>query len=246
MTDARAVRLDDPSLVASEYASEERLARRAAASTGVEPGVADLRARVLDEIRALNAQRVLEVGCGWGELAARIKVEAGAEVVAVDVSPRMVELARARGVDARLGDVQSLAFEDGEFDVVVAAWMLYHVRRLDRAVAEISRVLRPGGLLLAITNSRTHLQELRELVGSGPSPSTFTRENGGEILAMRFVDVRREDVDGAVLFASRGDVLDYVRASISMSPFAGNLPPALPQPYRARRAISLFVAEKQG
>ena len=44
----------------------------------------------------------------------------------------MVELARARGVDARVGDVQELPFADGAFDCVVAAWMLYHVPDLDR------------------------------------------------------------------------------------------------------------------
>jgi ubiquinone/menaquinone biosynthesis C-methylase UbiE len=63
------------------------------------------------------------VGCGRGELAERIALEVGAEVVAVDQSERMVELARER-VDARVGDVQELAFDDGSFDCAVAAWML--------------------------------------------------------------------------------------------------------------------------
>ena len=66
-----------------------------------------------------------------GELAERVRKELGGEVVAVDISPRMVELARARGVDAHLADVQSLPFEDGEFDCVAANWVLYHVPDLD-------------------------------------------------------------------------------------------------------------------
>ena len=77
---------------------------------------------------------MLEVGCGWGELAEWIARDTGAEVVAVDLSPRMVELARERGVDARVADVQQLPFADGEFDLVVAAWMLYHVPDLDRGL----------------------------------------------------------------------------------------------------------------
>src|SRR4029078_7030536 len=96
-----------------------------------------------------------------------------ATVSFVDVSPRMVELARARGVDAQVGDVQELPFADGSFDVAVAAWMLYHVPHLDRGLSELARVLRPGGILVAVTNSRYHLLELRELVGSGPSTLSF-------------------------------------------------------------------------
>ena len=67
-------------------------------------------------------------------------------VTFVDLSQRMVELARARGIaDAHVGDVQELPFADASFDTVVAAWMLYHVPDLDRGLAEIARVLEPGG-----------------------------------------------------------------------------------------------------
>ena len=134
--------------------------------------------RLVDAVAEVRPERVLEVGCGWGELAEWIARETGATVVAVDLSPRMVELARERGVDARVADVQQLPFADGEFDCVVAAWMLYHVPDLDRAFAELARVLRPGGRLVAATNSRFHLLELRELVGSGPSNLSFSRESG--------------------------------------------------------------------
>ncbi len=187
---------------------------------------------------------MLEVGCGWGELAAWIARETGAEVVALDLSPRMVELARESGVDARLGDVQELPFPDGSFDVAVAAWMLYHVPDLPRGIAELARVLRPGGRLVATTNSRYHLLELRELVGSGPSTLGFNRENGEELLGPSFGAVRRIDLDGELEFATRAEVEEYVRASISMSPFAGSLPAEIPEPFRARRGSSVFVAER--
>jgi SAM-dependent methyltransferase len=236
-------RLDDPELVAREYADDRRLRNRASAYTGVATGV-DAREPALEWIRALAPEHVLEVGCGWGELAEWITRDTGAEVVATDLSPRMVELARERGVDARVADVQRLPFADGEFDLVVAAWMLYHVPDLDRALAEVVRVLRPDGHLVAVTNSTTHLIELRDLVGSGPSTISFSRESGDAILGRHFGEVRRTDIDGYLDFADRPAVEDYVRASISMSPFVDRLPDAIEEPFRARRANSIFVATR--
>jgi SAM-dependent methyltransferase len=236
-------RLDDPALVASEYADETRLRRRAAAYTGVETGE-DVRLRLVETVAEVRPRRVLEVGCGWGELAEWIARKTAAEIVAVDLSPRMVELARERGVDARLADVQQLPFADGEFDCVVAAWMLYHVPDLARGLSEIVRVLRPGGRFVAATNSRLHLIEVRELVGSGPSNLSFSRESGSELLASYFADVQQLDIDAELEFAGRDAVAEYVGVSIVMSPFLANLPAAIPEPFVARRASSIFVATR--
>jgi len=236
-------RLDDPALVAREYADEARLRRRASAYTDGAGGE-DARVFMVAAVAELRPSRVLEAGCGWGELAAWIARETGARVTAVDLSPRMVELAEAAGVAAQIADVQQLPFADGSFDVAVAAWMLYHVPDRERAVAELARVLRPGGRLVAATNSTTHLHELRELVGSGPSTIAFSRESGEELLAPEFATVRRHDVDGELVFADRAEVEEYVRASISMSPFVDNLPDEIGEPFVARRATSVFVAEK--
>lgn len=236
-------RLDDPALVAGEYADDARLRRRAAVFTGAATAD-DARTLIVAALVEARPRRVLEVGCGWGELAEWVARETGAEVVPTDQAPRMVELSRERGLDARLADVQHLPFDDATFDAAVAAWMLYHVPALDRGLSELERVLRPGGRLVVATNSAFHLQELRELVGSGPSPSTFTRENGEALLRRHFSSVRREDVDGQLEFETRADVEEYVDASISMSPFAGNLPAAVEEPFLARRAASIFVADK--
>jgi SAM-dependent methyltransferase len=115
---------------------------------------------------------------------------------------------------------------------------------LERGIAELARVLRPGGRLVVTTNSRFHLIELRELVGSGPSPLKFSREDGEEHLGRQFAHVTRQDIDGRLEFADRAEVEEYVRASISMSPFVANLPPAIEEPLFARRGSSIFVADK--
>jgi SAM-dependent methyltransferase len=236
-------RLDDPALVAREYGDEARLQRRASAYTGKHTSL-DARDPLVAAVAAAGPKRILEVGCGWGELATRLAEATGAEVVATDLSPRMVELARERGIAAEIVDVQALPFPDASFDVAVAAWMLYHVPNLEQGIAELARVVRPGGRLVAVTNSVYHLYELRELVGSGLSTIRFSRETGEELLAAAFDRVSRIDIDGELVFADRNEVDEYVRASISMSPFVENLPAVIDEPLVVRRANSIFVAEK--
>ena len=131
--------LDDPEVVRAQYATETGLETRRSIYENAEGE--DAREVAFQAIAAAHPRRLLEVGAGPGELSARITAELGAEVIALDVSERMVELARGRGVDARVGDVQALPFADASFDTVVAAWMLYHVPDLDRGLAEIARVL---------------------------------------------------------------------------------------------------------
>ena len=136
-------------------------------------------------------------------------------MIALDVSERMVELARERGVDARVGDVQSLPFADGSFDTVVAAWMLYHVPDLDRGLAEIARVLCPGGRLVAVTNSELHLEEARAHRGGddGRSSAVQPRQRR-EILERHFATVEQIDVDGWVTFPDAEAIRRYVRSMI--------------------------------
>src|SRR5204863_292893 len=123
-----------------------------------------------------------------------------AVLVGIDQSQAMVEIQRAQGIEARVGDVQALPFADGEFDLVVAAWMLYHVPDLDRGLAEIARVLRPGGVLVAATNSLQHMEELWALAQRDrPAHArTFRSENGDAALRRHFAKVARRDARGTV------------------------------------------------
>jgi len=133
------VTLDDPASVREQYATEERLEARRAFYRGAEGD--DPRELAFAAVAEVDPRVVLEVGCGPGEAAERVARELGARVTSVDISPRMVELTRARGVDAAVADVQQLPFDDGSFDCVLAQWMLFHVPDLDRGLAEIVRVL---------------------------------------------------------------------------------------------------------
>jgi SAM-dependent methyltransferase len=234
------VRSDDPVAVREQYATEDGLAARASIYGG--EGV-DARDVIVDVLRPLRPGCLLEVGCGWGELAARMAAELGCTVVAIDQSPRMVELARERGVDARVGDVQELEFGDAAFDALVAAWMLYHVPDLDRGLAECARVLRPGGALVAVTNAAADFAELWELVGRDTSARllTFRAENGEEALRRHFDGVVRRDVTSEVTFADADAIRRYVGSSIVGREYVDNVP-ELHEPFVARKLITVFVA----
>jgi SAM-dependent methyltransferase len=235
-------KLNDPELVRAEYEDESRFnVRQATWQSATGPDVHEL---VLAALAETAPTRVLEVGPGKGELAERILREVGTEVVAVDQSERMVELTRDRGIEALVGDVQALPFDGGDFDAAVAAWMLYHVPDVDRAIAELYRVLRPSGRLVAVTNSVENLIELWSLVGEGPKSNyAFGRENGEEILRRRFDNVERLDVDGEVTFPD----WESARAHVAASPTRGTLADRLPHfhgPLVARRRVSVFVADR--
>jgi ubiquinone/menaquinone biosynthesis C-methylase UbiE len=230
------VRPDDPSLIASQYATEAPLEARRSIYAAVDGP--DAREVAFQAIAEVAPRRVLEVGGGPGELSERVASELGAEVIMVDSSPRMVELARARGVDARVGDVQDLQFAAGEFDCAVAAWMLYHVQDLDCALSELRRVLQPGGRLIAVTNGREHMRELRRLAGEWAWQHRFRREEAVEVLEQHFARVERRDVDAWTTVNPDG-----VQRWVESLGAGSSRPRLVDAPVRARIACAILVAE---
>jgi SAM-dependent methyltransferase len=174
-----------------------------------------------------------------------LRDEHGIAVRAIDISPQMVELATARGIDAAVGDVEVLPFADASFDCVIAAWMLYHVPDLDRGLSEIARVLRPGGRLIAATNGQRHLGELWALVGVDRDASSFNAENGESILDRHLVHVEQHGVEALVTFADRDAVHAYLAASPALAgPQVAERLPQLHGPFHATRRNCVFVASK--
>ena len=234
--------MDDPVEVREQYATEANLRARQALWAYVEgENAPSVLSRALS---ALRPRTVLEVGGGQGELAEWMQTELGAAVTFLDQSERMVELARARGIaDAHVGDVHKLPFADRRFDTVVAAWMLYHVRDIDTALAEIARVLEPGGTLVAVTNSVRHLEELRDILGTimRGFERTFTAENGEPLLRQHFADLERIDTE-LVAVVDDHEVLDRYRQSLNYE--TEPVPANLPMPFRVHGRTTIFVATK--
>ncbi|EHR61249.1 class I SAM-dependent methyltransferase [Saccharomonospora cyanea] len=113
------------------------------------------RPAIMDLAGEVAGRRILDVGCGSGPLFAALR-ERGAIVAGFDSSAKMVELARRRlGADAdlRVADLgRPLPFPGGAFDDVVASLVLHYLRDWTAPLAELRRVLRPGGRLIASVN----------------------------------------------------------------------------------------------
>ena len=108
-----------------------------------------LDAPMIARLRRLNGGRALDVGCGEGRFCRILRAE-GFDPVGLDPTVELLEAARVRDPDGPYveGRAEDLTFTDGTFDLVVACLSLIDIEGADRAIAEMARVLRPGGTLL--------------------------------------------------------------------------------------------------
>jgi SAM-dependent methyltransferase len=113
---------------------------------------------VLEALDARAGEDILELGCGSGAYTREL-LRAGAQVTATEYA--LAQLSQAKRnvgedgpVNFQLEDAQSLSLADSSFDKVLLSEVVEHVPHADRAIAEATRVLRPGGLLVASTPSR--------------------------------------------------------------------------------------------
>lgn len=171
----------------------------------------------LDEhLPALRGARVIDAGCGPGAYVPDTSARAG-ELTVLDIAHGRLEHIDDK-VHRVCGDVQALPFLDASFDAAMAMHMLYHVPDIALGVAELRRVVRPGGVLYALTNSEHAQSELQDLIDrNGCDPfaggeNRFTNENGGGYLATAFDDVRlAEFTDSRLVVTDPECVVDEVQ-----------------------------------
>ena len=118
--------------------------------------------RLLEMAGPLEGRRLIDLACGTGDIAFAAAAR-GAVVTGLDLTPRMIQLAREKAANRRrrsgpssfvVGDMMTLPFASGSCDVVTTGYGLRNVPALAPAVQEIGRVLKPGGLFLSLDFNR--------------------------------------------------------------------------------------------
>lgn len=113
---------------------------------------------MLKKVEPLEGKRCVDIGTGTGEIAFMVAERTGAEgnVIGVDITPRMLELAEIKMKEKSLpkkvvfevGDALDLKYDDNSFDIVTSGYMLRNVCDVQKAIDEMYRVLAPGGKVI--------------------------------------------------------------------------------------------------
>lgn len=176
--------------------------------------------------------KILELGSGngllWKENIDRIP--AGWNIVLSDLSPGMLDAAwrnlvvTGRAFQFKEIDAQSIPFEAETFDAVIANHMLYHVPDRPKAIAEIKRVLKPGGHFIVTTVGENHMREMMEWYArvhvskvweSFANP--FTLENGLEQLKLYFPNVTISHYEDNLEITEIEPIMAYICSGIRVS-----------------------------
>lgn len=209
--------------------------------------------------------RILEVGCGRGDLWLQNadRIPEGWTITLTDLSEGMLEDARknlgelAGRFRLQTANVQELAFEDDQFDAVIANFMLYHAPDREQAVGELRRVLQPSGVLFACTLGQDHMRQFWELVrAAAPAAipdyqgvdNTFGLENGEAQLRTAFSDVVMVPYDCNLKVTEAQPLVDYFHSNGDADVVSGKYDEAFRQ--EAQRQIDdhgyVFIQKATG
>lgn len=183
---------------------------------------------LIDDLEIELAQRygagkdILECGCGTGLILERLASFAN-KAAGIDLSPGMLELARGRGLDVREGSVTELPFDDASFDVTCSFKVLAHVPDIGRALSEMARVTRPGGVILAELYNPWSFRALAKRLGPAGKISDKTRESAVYTRFDSPLDVPKILPAGTRLEAARGIRIVTPAAFAIDVPFLGNV-----------------------
>jgi SAM-dependent methyltransferase len=180
---------------------------------------------ILDHVDWSGYETVLDVGCGSGMYAGPVGQRCH-RYIAADLSLGMLQSLAHPVQDKVNVDAAGVPFRSESLDVVLANHMLYHVPELKKAVREVYRVLKPGGILVAATNSSSYMPELLEIQhrlaskfgvdsdrrwsNPGNVTQSFSLENGQEVLEPTFAHIERFDLPGALVFDESEPLIAYL------------------------------------
>lgn len=213
----------DQRVVQKQYADSTRLEKRISIHEQYSRNRQPYGEWIVSHYHLQPGEQVLEVGCGTGSMWRHAVVPEGCRITLTDLSPGMLETARQHTshlcADYSVCDVMALPWPDDAFDAVIANMMLYHVPDIDRALAELRRVLKPQGRFFAATFGEHGVTEaVLDMLGLPCCVNhRFTLQNGGEQLAKHFAHVRIDRRSDALDVTNLDDLIAYLRSMAGMS-----------------------------
>ncbi|HEX5996794.1 MAG TPA: class I SAM-dependent methyltransferase [Jiangellales bacterium] len=183
-----------------QYADTTRLtARQSLWKHGTGPALHHV---VLDLAALHGTETIVDVGCGNGTYLAELHRRGhNGLVVGLDLSEGMARNSSVHAATA-VADAQALPLPDGSVDIVLSLHMLYHVPNLTQAVAELRRVLRPGGTVLVATNGSGHTVEAKRILATAARAVTgmdvdldWDTRRFDPVLANRLLGTAFDEVD---------------------------------------------------
>jgi SAM-dependent methyltransferase len=191
-----------------------------------------------------GAQRVLDLGCGEGALAAAVDHLSGKAkppVVGMDASATMLAAALPPVVRA---DANAIPFQDNTFDAVVAVNVLDHLPDPLPSLRAAHRVLQPGGVLIAGAISRHDSPELAPVWR--PEPTPFDAEDAPDIVASIFSDVRVDRWDAPLItLPDIAAITEYLIARFVPAQQAAAGARTLPAPLVVTKRGALVIGRKR-
>jgi len=231
MTVAQPDAPDKARLVGESYATDEPLSVRIETHRRYSIPAIDLPTWALDRHTWRGDETVLDIGTGTGQYLAplRERVPRG-RIIAGDLAPGMLRDLAARGIPggAHLlnADAEALPLADATCDAIIASYVLPLVPDIPRVLDEMSRVLRPGGTLLAVTMASIYMEELCVAINAtlnkmgisretrwGSVSERFNLENGWAYLKSHFTRVTVHQHESALVFPEVEPVLAYITST---------------------------------
>ncbi|UOB16785.1 bifunctional demethylmenaquinone methyltransferase/2-methoxy-6-polyprenyl-1,4-benzoquinol methylase UbiE [Abyssalbus ytuae] len=119
------------------------------------------RKKVVNRVNDVKPEKVLDIATGTGDLAISLAKTAAKKIIGLDISPGMLEVGRkkiqeknlAGKIEMVLGDSEALPFTDNSFDAITVAFGVRNFEDLEKGLAEILRVLKPGGIFVVLETS---------------------------------------------------------------------------------------------
>lgn len=199
-------------------------------------------ADVARRFRAEGIQLALDVGCGDGRLSALLNTQ-GIQPVGVDLSTELATCS-ARYANVARGNALRLPFGCNTFSAAAALCMLYFFADPTTVLAEVQRVLRPGGLLAVSAPSRNNDPELADILPRR-GPASFNSENALDLVGRVFTELEIERWDGPfVRLPTRDDLLNYTVGRGADPDEAARFAKTAPMPFALTKRGALVYARK--